>query len=113
MSEPRWLRVVVVVAAVGVTSFGGIGLVLADLGFYRFWLVLLLGVPALLTLFGLVNPVLRVGGEIADRATTTLEHTCARIALAIAVVDIVWNGLNASQHTQINRDGGLYLNAGK
>ena len=57
--------------------------------------------------------MLRVGGEIAERDTTTLERVCARVALAIAGLSVLWNGLNASQHAQINRDGGLYLNAGK
>jgi hypothetical protein len=113
VAEPRWLRVVVVGAALALASFGGVGLVLADLGYFRLWLVVLLGVPALLTLFGLVNPVLRVGGEVADRDTTTLERICARVALAIAALNVLWHGLNASQHAQINRDGGLYLNAGK
>jgi hypothetical protein len=113
VAEPRWMRVVVVGAAVMLTSFGGVGLLLADLGLYRWWLVLPLAVPALLVLFALVNPVLRVGGEVADRDTNTLERTCARIALAIAGLSVLWNGLNASQHAQINRDGGLYLNAGK
>ncbi len=113
MTEPRWLRVVVVAAALALTSFGGVGLVLADLGYYRWWLVPILGVPTLLTLFALVNPVLRVGGEIADRDATILERTCARIALTIAGLSVLWSGLNASQHAQINRDGGLYLNAGK
>jgi len=112
-AEPRWLRVIVVGAALALASFGGVGLVLADLGYFRLWLVILLGVPALLTLFGLVNPVLRVGGEVADRDTTTLERVCARIALAVAALNVLWHGLNASQHAQINRDGGLYLNAGK
>jgi hypothetical protein len=113
VTEPRWLRVVVVAAALMLTSFGGIGLVLADLGVFRWWLVLPLALLALLTLFPLVNPVLRVGGAIADRDTTTLERVCARIALAIAALSVLWNGLNASQHFQINRDGGLFLNAGK
>src|SRR5262245_59352921 len=113
VAEPRWMRVVVVGAAVMLTSFGGVGLLLADLGLYRWWLVLPLAVPALLVLFALVNPVLRLGGEVADRDTNTLERTCARIALAIAGLSVLWNGLNASQHAQINRDGGLYLNAGK
>jgi hypothetical protein len=112
-TEPRWLRVVVLAAALLLTSFGGIGLLLADLGIYRWWLALILAVPTLLTLFALVNPVLRVGGEVADRDTTTLERVCARIALAIAALSVLWNGLNASQHAQINRDGGLFLNAGK
>src|SRR5689334_544533 len=93
VTEPRWLRVVVVAGALAVTSFGGVGLLLADLGWFRWWLTLLLGVPLLLFLFALVNPVLRVGGEVADRDTTTLERTCARVALAIAGLSTLWNCL--------------------
>src|SRR4051812_17488025 len=112
-TEPRWLRVVVVGAALVLTGFGGVGLVLADLGYDRFWLALIVGLPVVFVLFALVNPVLRVGGEVPDRAPDTIERVCARIALAFAALTVVWNGLNASQHAQINRDGGLYLNAGK
>jgi len=74
VTEPRWLRVVVVGAALALTSFGGVGLVLADLGIYRWWLVLPLAVPALLTLFALVNG--RVGFAIKGplrRQTVTVD----------------------------------------
>ncbi len=113
VTEPRWLRVVAVGAALALAGFGAVGLVLADIGIYRLWLVLVLGLPVVVTLFGLAAPVLRVGGEVADRETTTAERVCARLAAAVGLVSAIWNGTNASQHVQINRDGGLYLNAGK
>ena len=112
-TEPRWLRTVVVGAALAVVSFGGIGLVLADLGIWRWWLVVLLAVPVFFVLLALITPVLRVGGAVPDRELTLTERVSARIAVAIAAVSVLWNGVNASQHAQINRDGGLYLNAGK
>src|ERR1043166_3022932 len=112
-TEPRWLRTVVVAAALAVVSLGGIGLVLADLGFYRWWLVLLVAVPVFFLLLALVTPALRVDGEVPARELTLTERVSARIAVAIAALSALWNGLNASQHAQINRDGGLYLNAGK
>src|SRR5437764_2434709 len=112
-TEPRWLRTLVAGAALAVVSFGGIGLVLADVGFYRWWLVLLLAVPVFLVLLALITPVLRVGGVVPDRELTLTERVSARIAVAIAALSVLWNGVNASEHAQINRDGGLYVNAGK
>jgi hypothetical protein len=112
-TEPRWLRTVVVSAALAVVSLGGIGLVLADVGFYRWWLVVLLAVPVFFVLLALITPALRVDGEVPDRELTLSERVSARVAVAIAALSVLWNGLNASQHAQINRDGGLYLNAGK
>ena len=35
------------------------------------------------------------------------------VAIAVSVAYAIWNGANASQHVQINRDGGLYLNTGR
>src|SRR6476660_2998342 len=95
-TEPRWLRGAVVAAALTLTGFGGVGLVLADLGYYRFWLALISGLPVVFLLFALVNPVLRVGGEVPDRPPDTLERVCAQIALAFAALTVIWNGLNAS-----------------
>jgi hypothetical protein len=69
-TEPRWLRTLVAGAALALVSFGGIGLVLADVGFYRWWLVLLLAVPVFLVLLALITPVLRVGGVVPDRELT-------------------------------------------
>ena len=62
-TEPHWLRTVVVGAALAVVSFGGIGLVLADLGYYRWWLVLLLAVPVFFVLLALITPELLVSQE--------------------------------------------------
>ena len=42
-----------------------------------------------------------------------VERNSAIGAVVLSAVSAMWNGANASEHVQINRDGGLYLNAGK
>src|SRR5690348_8405737 len=92
-TEPRWLRTIVVGAALAVVSLGGICLVLADLGFYRWWLVLLVAVPVFFVLLALITPGLRVNGEAPARPLTLTERVSARLAVAIAALDVLWNGL--------------------
>jgi len=92
-----------------IAAFGAVGLFLADLGWYGGVAVLVLGAPLFAGLCACARPVWRRNRERAGAAST--RGAVAAVALSIAYA--VWNGANASEHVQINRDGGLYLNTGK
>ena len=108
--EPRWLRVAAFGSVLTIAGFGAAGLVLADFGWYTPALVLVLRLAASVGLLWLGSPLMRAGRE-----PTASSRAGARFAAAISVLYGFWNGVNASQHVQINRDGdgGIYLNAGK
>ena len=112
MSEPRWVRVIALGSALALATFGAVGLLLAVLGVYNVLLALVLGLPAFIVLYGWVRPALDDDGRPAVEAGNT-ERNCAIAAVVLCGVTAIWNGANASEHVQINRDGGLYLNAGK
>lgn len=67
--EPRWLRILALGAALAVAVFGAVGLVLADLGFYRPWLVLVLGLAGCFGLFQCIRPLLGVEAEVTGAGT--------------------------------------------
>ncbi len=107
--EPRWLRVVALAPVLAIAAFGAVGLFLADLSSYRAVVVLVLGALLFAGLCACARPVWRRNRERESAAST--RGAIAAVALSIAYA--VWNGVNASEHVQINRDGGLYLNTGK
>jgi hypothetical protein len=108
VNEPRWVRVITLVSTLVIASFGAVGLLLADLGAYKPFLVLILGLALFIFLYRHSRRVLTIDGEV-----TTTQRVCASIAVGLSGVTAIWNASNASQHAQINRDGGIYLNAGK
>jgi hypothetical protein len=108
VSEPRWVRVIALGAALALASFGAVGLLLADLGWYKPWLVLVLGLAGLAGLLWWARRILHVDGEV-----NPVDRACAIAAVALSAITALWNGTNAAKHAQIDRDGGLYLNAGK
>ncbi len=108
VNEPRWVRVIALVSTLVIASFGAVGLLLADLGIYKPLLVVVLGAGVFAVLFRLARRLLDVEGE-----ATRTQRICARAAVTLSAVTAIWNAGNASQHAQINRDGGIYLNAGK
>jgi hypothetical protein len=112
VGEPQWVRCIALGSALALAAFGGIGLLLADLGIYSLLLTLVLGLPAFFVLYRWAQPVLQPEDD-AGTALSLTERNSAIGAVVLSVVSAIWNGANASEHVQINRDGGLYLNAGK
>jgi hypothetical protein len=105
---PRWLVVTAFVAAALVLCLGTAGLFLALIG--RYHAVLAFGAASALFagLFALVAPALP-----RPRATARASHAVAAIGIGAILCVGLWNGANASQHVLINRDGGIYANAGR
>lgn len=107
--EPRWLRVVALVPVLAIASFGAVGLFLADLGRYRAVVVLVAGSVLFAGLCLCARPVWRKqAGE-----GPVVSSVWAAAAVGVALAYATWNGANSSEHVQINRDGGLYLNTGR
>ncbi|MGO9876056.1 MAG: fibronectin type III domain-containing protein [Acidimicrobiia bacterium] len=113
MTEPRWVRFIALSCTLILATFGAVGLVLADVGVYSLWLVLVIGLPAFTVLFRWTRPLLQSDTNAADLELRRTDRNSAIAAVVLSAMIAIWNGVNASQHVQINRDGGLYLNAGK
>jgi len=113
VGAPRWVRVIAVGSAIALASFGGAGLLLADLGVYSLLLALALGLAGFALLWVWIRPVVDDDRAAGDARPTDGERNSAIAAVVLCAASAIWNGANASQHAQINRDGGLYLNAGK
>ena len=109
VTEPRWLRVIALLPALAIASFGAVGLLSADLGWYRLGVVLPLGTVLFATLCACARPLWRR----SDTAAPAGSRLCGLSAVAFSAAYAVWNCFHASEHVQINRDGGLYLNTGK
>src|SRR5262249_31201529 len=102
-TPPAWLRAVALATAAGGLAVGGVGLRLAINGWYR---------PALAFPIGAVVwvAILLVGRPAMASSTpaTRCAHVYAVIGL-LAVIGITgWNAQHASQHVELNRDGGSY-----
>jgi len=113
VSEPRWVRVIALGSALAMAAFGAVGLLLADIGIYSPWLALPIGAAVTVLLFRMARPLLEGDGEQPAAAIGSTGRRCAILAVALSTITAWWNASNASQHIEINRDGGLYLNAGK
>ncbi len=113
VTEPRWVRVIALSCTLTLATFGAVGLVLADVGVYSLVLVLVIGLPAFTVLFRWIRPILQSDANAADVELSRADRNSAIAAVMLSAIFAIWNGINASQHVQINRDGGLYLNAGK
>ena len=108
LNEPLWLRVVVLGCVLTMAAFGAVGLLLADLGLFEPLLWFAFGLLAFVGLVRLARPLVHAEGE-----PTQASIVGAAGAVVIALFSMLWNGVNAAKHVQINRDGALYLNAGK
>jgi hypothetical protein len=108
LEPPRWLVVTAVITAGAVLCFGGAGLFLAIVGRYRAAPAFGIGAALFVGFVALVVPAL-------PRPRTTAR--ASRVVATIGVVAIVavgcWDSANASEHVLINRDGGIYANAGR
>ncbi|GIU90698.1 MAG: hypothetical protein KatS3mg010_1797 [Acidimicrobiia bacterium] len=89
-------------------AFGGAGLVLAVAGVYRPSLAYALGGVCTGALVVLARPVLGARGR-DDRAA----HVVAAAGVVLVVAIGAWNVANRSEHVLINRDPGVYANAGR
>jgi hypothetical protein len=105
---PGWLMFVAFVAAGGMLSFGAIGLLLAINGWYRPALAFPLGLVVLAGLVFIAWPRFAARG-VSTRST----HVYAAIGVAAVLAITAWNGSHASQHVEINRDGGAYAVEGR
>ena len=108
LNEPLWVRVIVLGSVLAFAAFGAVGLLLADLGLFKPVLWFVLGLAVFVGLARLARPLARAEGE-----ATEASKVGAIGAVVISLVAMLWNGLNAAKHAQINRDGALYLNAGR
>ena len=113
VNAPRWVRIIALGSALTLATFGGVGLLCADLDIYSLPLVLVLGLPTLFVLGNWIRPVFQSRRHVGHDELTIAEQASAVAAVVVSVVAAFWNASNASQHAQINRDGGLYLNAGR
>jgi hypothetical protein len=105
---PFWFEYLVLIGGVGVLSFGGIGLLLGDLGHYSAALALSLG--AVGTVAGvLVGRPRR--DEMAPRGRAATPPALAMCAVAIGIA--AWNAVYIGHHVAIGRDPGVYANAGR
>jgi hypothetical protein len=108
LNEPLWVRVIVLGSVLAFAAFGAVGLVLADLGLFKSVLWVGLGAVLFLVLGFLARPLARAEGKAGEAS-----NVGAIGAAVISVVTAIWNGLNAAKHVQINRDGAVYVDAGK
>ncbi len=108
LNEPLWVRVVVLTCGLALSAFGAVGLVLADIGQFEPVIWIGAGSVAFVGLGLLARPLARAPGP-----ATEASKVGAGGAAVIAFAAMIWNGLNAAKHAQINRDGVTSLNAGK
>lgn len=108
LNEPLWLRVVVLAGGLALAAFGAVGLVLADIGQFKPVLWIAAGSVVFIGLGLLARPLARAPGK-----ATEASKVGAGGAIVIALGAMIWNGLNAAKHAQINRDGVTSLDAGK
>ena len=106
--EPQWLRALAFASAAAVAAFGGVGLALADAGAYRSYFAFPLGALVWFALLVLARPILLARGAKSARA-----HVVAVLGLLFIGAITLWNARHASQHVLINRDPGVYVNAGR
>jgi len=95
-------------SAAAVAAFGGVGLALAIAGVYRSYFAFPLGALVWLALLALARPILLARGASDARA-----HVVAALGVLFVAAMTFWNARHASQHVLINRDPGVYVNAGR
>jgi hypothetical protein len=104
-----WLDLVVLIAACAVLSFGGIGLLLADMGHYSTGLVFPIGTACAAAATVLARP------RSAERARQRRRSWSvpALGACVVALGQLAWNAANMSRHVVGDRDPGVYVLIGK
>jgi hypothetical protein len=104
-----WLDLVVVITTSAVLSFGGIGLLLADLGHYSAPLVFPLGLAGTAGATMLARP-----RAVERRRERRRSWSAAALgACVVALGQLAWNAVEASRHIVGDRDPGLYMFIGK
>lgn len=112
---PLWFDLVALAGPVCLAVYGSIGLLLAILGFYSWWLTLLLGSPAVLAMLvgaGLVRLGRPDESRLPHRPRSggAARNLAAVAALLLAGVYLVFAGWSPSQNIVASRDPGVYLN---
>ncbi len=108
-SCPVWLDLIVVVAISGVLSFGGVGLLLADMGHYSAGLVFPIGMAGTAAATVLARPRAQERARPRRRSWSLT----ALGACVVALGQLAGNATNMSRHVVGDRDPGLYLLIGK
>lgn len=106
--EPVWLRTLALAPAAAAVAFGVAGLALALAGSYRPSIAYALGAGVTVALLLLARPALRVPGR-----NDPVANACALTGIAICVAIGAWNVVDSGEHVLINRDPGVYVNAGR
>jgi hypothetical protein len=108
-SCPVWFDLIVVLATASVLSFGGAGLLLADLGHYSAGLVFPLGAIGTVAATALARP------RAPERARKRHKDwaLAALGACAVAVVQLGWNASDIGHHVVADRDPGVVVITGK
>ena len=105
---PVWFDYLSLVGGCGVLSFGGFGLLLADIGHYRAWLAL--GLGAVGTVVAVVVGRPRLEGPKTRPAAGVTAPAVAICLVAIAVA--LWNAIKISHHVAVDTDPAVYAAAG-
>jgi hypothetical protein len=108
VDPPRWLLMTALIAGGAVLSLGFAGLSLAVIGLYLPVPAFLLGAALIVGMTVLVRPTLT-----APRHTPRTAQIAAAVGIGAILAITLWNGANSAQHVLINRDGGVYANAGR
>ncbi len=108
-SCPVWLDLIVVVAISGVLSFGGVGLLLADMGHYSAGLVFPIGMAGTAAATVLARPRAQERARPRRRSWSLT----ALGACVVALGQLAGNAIDMSRHVVGDRDPGLYLLIGK
>ncbi len=103
---PEWIAYGLLVVVAVLVAFGGVGLLLADIGIYKFPLVLLGAIPLVVAFFALakVGRWPRAGRK---------ARLAAAAAVLIAIAFGVGNIRDTGQHVLQDRDPGVYLNTAR
>ncbi len=105
---PVWLELALVIAISAVVSFGGFGLLLADLGHYSAALAFTLGAAGTVAGTALARPRQIERSPLRRGVTAPALGACA-----VALVQLVWNAVDATHHVVSGMDPGVYLLTGK
>src|SRR5262249_40910457 len=102
-TPPGWLRLVALASAAGVLAFGGVGLLLAVNDWYRPALAFSIRAVVWVAILVLGRPAM-----VSTTPTPRSAHVYAVIGVLAVVAITGWNAAHASQHVELNRDGGSY-----
>jgi hypothetical protein len=106
---PIWWDILITFTTAAILCCGGVGLLLADTGHYSASVALPIGAVLAVAATALAWP------RATERSPRRQQGTVApAVAMGIvAVIQMVWNGVDITRHVAANRDPGVYLLTGK